>query len=369
MIIDEWLLVYTHTQEDPPPARLSTRAKISNSRRSAAAAAAAAADTPKEEPPIVGPATAMHSLDELALIGSVDAMPVMQSTRRVRAPTTMAARPRLGRLVIAKPVFLPKRIPGAAAASGTKRAPRATTAPGLGSQKTRNPRRKITTVPVIPVVRTIVTHLSIIVDLVTTDTLMKEQAMILANLEINSEPALPIHTAIRIVLQASLNIGRPYDTNMLAATFGTTRSLVMQALRKYYDTFTEQSIFTEADFVPTYLWIYGLSEEKRHALRVIKAIEVSKAGEPGCRSVFAVARDFVILYVSEVVYGEKSGFSELAGLSSVALVMQRITPPPEVLPCFLEMTNSFIYRARMTGRQVMRANEEFGGRIESLFAI
>lgn len=393
MIIDECLLVYVHTQEEPPPPRLSTRAKASNVKRSALAAAAAKAlgIVPKEEP-LVGPELAMHSLDELAIIGTVDAMPVMQATRRIRAPTTMAARPRIGRPRTAAPPRPPSGerrgpAPRAASASGLRRRPASRPNSGMiftigDEEKPRiSARRKPLALkdeePVayrLKVQPIPVTYRTLIGNLSTSDTVMKDRALVLAEQDILSEPVLPMHTAIRVVLQASLDLGRPYDANMLAATFGTTRSLVMQSLRKYYDSFVEQSMFTELDFVNTYLWIYGLAsgdDAQTHKTRVIRAIELSGAAEPGCRSVFAIARDFVILYVSEVVYSVDSARIELAGLSSVAAVMQSITSPDDVPSCFLEMTNSFLYRARMTGRLVMRAKTELikarGGRIGSLF--
>jgi hypothetical protein len=355
MIIDECQLVFIQSQAAPPPPRLTARSRAAANRRAAAA--------PEQPPksPEKRPAMALHSIEELSLISYVEAMPVMQSTQRTRAPTTMSARPRLGR--VRAPV---KPIP-----------PRAKDEEPLLNKKPINRRKPLALETEILRVRappqSAITYQSLIEKLTTPDNGMKTRALEIANNLVRSEPVLPIHTAIRIVLQATLDLGRPYDTNMLAATFGVTRSLVMQALRKYYEDFTEQSHFTEALFVPTYLWLYGCLEEDHAVERVNKAIELSGAAEPGCRSVFAIARDFVILYVSEVIYGAEGSQTrpELAGLSSVAAVMSSIVVNPEVPPCFLEMTNSFLYRARMTGRLVMRAKTDLihskGGTIGGLF--
>ncbi len=162
---------------------------------------------------------------------------------------------------------------------------------------------------------------------------------------------------------------------MLAVTFGVSRNLVMQALRKHYQDFSEQSSFTEAMFVPTYLWIYGIEDDEEGSIcsSIVKAIDLSGTAEPGCRSVFAIARDFVILYLSEVVHGaEASANRELGGLSSITAVMSGIKIKEDVPPSFLEMSNAFLYRARMTGRQVLKARVETvrscGGTIAGLFS-
>lgn len=351
MIIDECLLVFIQSQAEPPPPRLTARSRAAANRRAAAA--------PEQPPksPEKRPTMALHSIEELSLISYVEAMPVMQSAQRTRAPTTMSARPRLGRVRAPVKPILPREEP---------HVPR----------KTTSRRKPLALESEIPKVRVQPqSYQALIEKLTTPDIGMKTRALEIANTVVRSEPVLPIHTAIRIVLQATLDLGRPYDTNMLAATFGVTRSLVMQALRKYYQDFKEQSHFTEALFVPTYLWLYGCLEEEHAVERVNKAIELSGAAEPGCRSVFAIARDFVILYVSEVIYGAEGSQTrpELAGLSSVAAVMSGIVVKPDVPPCFLEMTNSFLYRARMTGRLVMRAKTDLvhskGGTIGGLFTM
>lgn len=369
MIIDECLLVLIHSQEDPPPPRPTARKKPSSTIGGVNRATAAAL----EEEHAIAPKNAMHSIDELAIIGCVDSMPVMKSTRRIRAPASMAARPRIGKRFSTAPARseppLPPPPPSRRVTTKTqRRKPLALVSPPRGSAAST----RRTSAPIQQQrSRTIVTPQSLIANLDTPDIKVKTRAMELVSQDIKSEPTSPIHTAIRVILQAALELGRPYDTNMLAATFGVTRSLVMQALRKYYEGYAEQSTFTEAHFVPTYLWLYGLEGDEDAVRVVVKAIGISGAAEPGSRSVFAIARDFVILYLSEVVYGAESK-GELAGLSSVAAVMHGIKIPEEVPPCFVEMTNSFLYRARMTGRAVMRARpqvvQECGGTIAGIFS-
>lgn len=343
MIIDEYHLVSAYSQAEQAPAKLSSRTKNR-------VAVMSFTETVQH---VEHPVAAMHSIDELSIIGCVDSMPVMQSSRRVRAPANMCARPRLGR---PRPVSKARAVP-------TK------TSPKSAPRKVSSTRRKPLSLE-HDTRKTPTTYRSLITNLTTTDLAMKEAALDLAENPISSEPVLPIHTAIRIVLQATFDLGRPYDTNMLAATFGVTRSLVMQALRKHYDNFIEQSLFTEAHFVPTYLWLYGQQGEDAMD-RIVNAIKISGAAEPGCRSVFAIARDFVILYISEVVYGPHETRAELAGLSSVSALMAAITPDPTVPQGFLEMTNTFLYRARMTGRLVMKEKtsliRERGGMLGSLF--
>lgn len=221
--------------------------------------------------------------------------------------------------------------------------------------KSKVPTEALVKQPKVPV-----TARLILETLVTTDTKMKEKALELVSRDILSEPVIPMNTAIRVAMQASLELGRPYDANMLAATFSVTRSLVMQSLRKYYVGYTEQSEFTERLFVPTYLWVYGVTAEAAEG-RVNHAIDISGAGEPGSRSVFAIARDFVILFVSEILH------SGTSGLSSISSMMASIKTSEGVPPCFLDMTNSFLYRARMTGRNVIKAKPELGNMISDLF--
>lgn len=345
MIIDECLLVYVHSQEEPPPPKLTTRA--------AKRAAALRAENPQElQIPTTAPKSAMHSIDELSIIGCFDAMPAMQAVRRVRAPMNMSVRPRLSRSRGPAPRredLDRKIIKKSKSQDGEYRQPRRK----ASEVKTRIP-------PFLA------TPLSIITSLQTVDSKMKARAIELASEDIHCEPVIPMNTAIRVVLQATLDLGRPYDTNMLASTMGVTRSLVMQSLRKYYQDFVEQSLFTEADFVPTYLWLYGLDDDPSRAEAVKRAIKLSGADQPGSRSVFAIARDFVILYTSEMICG-----TELSALSSVTAMMNKIKIPKDVPPCFLEMTNSFLYRARMTGRTVLKTKPELieacGGTIAGLF--
>ncbi len=346
MIIDECLLVFVHSQAEPVVPRPS------RARKPKAKEEEVKVDLPQAS------SAPMHSIEELAIIGCVDSMPVMQATKRVRAPTTMAARPRLGRSRQPVAPTEPRR---------TRRSP----VSELASQHKRSSRRKpLAASPPAPravrVPATANTPTSLIANLTSPDTKMIEMALELSRVDVISEPVLPIHTAIRTVLQATLILGRPYDTNMLSSTFGVSRSVVMQSLRKYYEGFVEQSMFTEEVFVPTYLWLYGLEGNKEAIESISRAIKISGAAEPGSRSAFAIARDFVILYITEVIHDARSK-SDLAGLSSVAAVINSIKTTSAVPPCFIEITNSFLYRARMTGRAVLRAKPELGGIIANLF--
>lgn len=371
MIIDECLLVLVHSQAEPTPPRPTNRS----------AAARRSTGFIPQDVVGVGPAMPMHSIGELSLVGRVDAMPAMQTIRRMRAPTSMATRPRLGhaRAPVQGKLVLPRERTQESIARRDAAATPTTVTP----RKPRTPRVKSTDAPSVrrarrgkcsdsavrsaPAPHVVTTYHSLIANLQTPDASMKARAIEIASRDISSEPVLPINTAIRIVLQATLDLGRPYDTNMLAATFGITRSLVMQSLRKYYKGFMEQSLFTEELFVPTYLWLYGLGGDTQRVKKIVRAIKLSGAAEPGSRSVFAIARDFVILYVTEVMHGVEVK-CELAGLSSVAAVMASITPPTEAPTSFVEMTNSFLYRARMTGRSVVRAQVDDYPTVGSLFA-
>lgn len=474
MIVDELVLIELYVRTDVPKTRPSLRSKAAADRRQAIDKANGVVEPPEVEVAPCDPRLIMHSVDELTVIQTLDDMPAMRAPRRTRAPTTMAARPRVGRpRPSAKKSGKPNdsRTRSSAPPTSRRRGPRGQTVEGSGGtiintgdeppqsgrmftigdggeqeqqtssrrrsrpSRARKPplegetsegilpkapkpkkprasrakkvapknsssdlqsaplvpsrvnRRKPLTLAAIrtdgdviaqPRVRTrsstVVTFQSLIDNIETIDTAMKERAQLISLRPIVSEPVMPIHTAIRVVLQATLDLGRPYDTNMLASTLSTTRSIVMQAMRKSYDGLSEQSDLTEADFVPTYLWIYGMSGDEDAADRVKNAIVVSGAGEPGCRSVFAIARDFVILYISEVLYGVESVAErpELAGLASAAAVMSSLTSGSTTVPKgFLEMTNSFLYRARMTARAVMRARTPLlaarGGAFSSLF--
>lgn len=319
MIIDDCLLVLVHSQAEAVPPRAKKTPLLT--RKSA----------PVVEPPVLPEVqqAAIHSIEELAMIGIIDDMPVMQAVRRSRAPATMAARPRITR---------PRP---------EKKAPLRTKEPRKRAENAR-PRAKKTEVAPARPVRTQVTPTVLITRLNTPDEKLKTRALELTQQEIVSEPAVAINTAVRIVMQASLDLGRPYDTNMLAATFGVSRSLIMQSLRKYYEGFTDQSVFTEKDFIGTYLWIYGILETEARAT-VEKAIELSSVSLPGSRSVFSIARDFVILYVSEILHKEAT---------SVVTIMSSLKIPAEVPPAFVDMTNSFLYRARTTGRSIVKSLPE-----------
>ncbi len=351
MILDECLLVFTQSQVEPQPARISTRG------RRGATTADKTPSHDQESPQAIIP---IHAVDELTMITCIDAMPAMQTARRVRAPITMSARPRMPRArKITPPITAPVRKiqqPSLPPVAKRSRKP-----PTVTAEKIPRVRQQVATL----------TPVTLITSLSTVDLRMKEKALELVSGPIISEPVMPINTAIRAVLQATLDLGRPYDTNMLAATFGVSRSIVMQSLRKYYEDFVEQSLFTEAHFVPTYLWLYGLEGDRAAAERVVAAIKISGVAEPGSRSVFAIARDFVILYISEVVYGSESK-AELTGLSSVASVMNSVKIPEAVPHSFVEITNSFLYRARMTGRNVIKNRPELvqskGGIIGGLFS-
>lgn len=312
MIIDDCLLVLVHSQAEAVPPRVTTRAKILTKK-------SAPPVEPKQEQQ-----AAIHSIEELAMIGIIDDMPVMQAARRTRAPATMAARPRVARPKVQRKVPIRTKEP----------------------RKPSSRAKKVAEAVPKPV-RTQLTPAIIIANLPTPDEKLKERAIEIVQRDIISEPVTAMNTAIRIVMQASLDLGRPYDTNMLAITFSITRSLVMQSLRKHYEDFVEQSLFTEEHFVPTYLWIYGVKDPESQA-RVVRAIKDSGVAEPGSRSAFSIARDFVILYISEILHG-----SRVDG-ASVLTIMHAIKSPPDVPPTFIDMTNSFLYRARMTGRNILK---------------
>lgn len=336
MIDDELGLVLAQSKVEPPSARISA----------SRAAARKLLEEPREIQHLPPPSCAMHSVEELAMVGMIDVMPVMQVARRKRAPATMSARPRISK---AKPPEAPR--------------PR-------GSRKPRTPkdgvpgkaRKPQADAPLPP--PSALTHRTLIDNLQTVDLAVKERALQIADLEITSEPVLPIHTAVRVVLQASLELHRPYDTNMLAATFVISRSLVMQSLRKYYHNFIDQSILTEANFVPTYLWLYDLDDDESIA-RVNHAISITDSDKPGCRSVFAVARDFVLLYVTEIASGVAASH-DLTALAAATALLSKTVPCESSPPKFLEITNSFLYRARITGRQIMKDKT---GTLASLFAV
>lgn len=383
MLFDECSIILVHSQAVLAPKRgggkLQEGGIVMMEKQNSAATAA--------QPPVL----AIHSSEELFMVGAIDAMPVMQAPRRVRAPITMGARPRLARF---KPAAAKQRQGGAAAGrhnhtkdsqQASAPAPKKASSSGRGAtgrttkqqaagggggrSKKADAAPPVAKPPPVPPV----TYHSLLNALNTPDVEMKARALVLAEQPIVSEPVLAIHTAIRIVLQASLDVGRPYDTNMLASTFGTSRSSVMQSLRKYYGNFVEQSMFTERHFVPTYLWVYGFADDQEAIARIMNAIDLSDAAKPGCRSVFAIARDFVILYISEVMHHQEAappdgiqqaaaigsgGGGSLVTLASTTAAMAKITSPSTVPRGFLEMTNSFLYRARMTGRQVLRAKHE-----------
>ncbi len=110
-----------------------------------------------------------------------------------------------------------------------------------------------------------------------------------------SEPVKSIHTNIRILFHASLMLGRPYDINMMATTLLTTPAIVQQALKKWYKNLISQSEVKEEHFVPTYLWILGFPTSGEAHDRIVRAIRKYGDIYDG-RSVFSIARDYVIIY-------------------------------------------------------------------------
>jgi hypothetical protein len=311
MELDELQLIAESLNTEPPPPRPTLRTQASNLRKKEKLKLSG--ENPDQPLGLTFTGVPTQTTCELQLLGSLDSLTVLQNDRRVKHSTKMSIRPRI---------------------SGKKAAP-----------KSSKPRTRAPTGaddrPVSTRARSLIRYRDLITGLDTVDEIVKERCVEILETDIVSEPVSDIHTAVRILLQASVDLGRPYDTNMLAASFGISRNIVMQSLRKYYTNFLEQSKLQAADFVPTYLWIYGLEDDDDAKTKIIDAIEISRSAEPGCRSVFSVARDFVILYITE--YLRES--------------LDQIPIPSGVPECFSKMVSSFLYRARLTGRTVRVSKE------------
>src|SRR6185437_13112203 len=152
-----------------------------------------------------------------------------------------------------------------------------------------------------------------------------------------SEPVKPIHTAIRIVFHASILLGRPYDVNMMASVLSIQNTVVVQqALKKWYEGLSSQSELREEHFVSTYLWVLGLPQRGHARDLIVNAINTYGDVYDG-RSVFSIARDYVIIY-----------FRVFLKLPFTCIPTDRIGIPPN----FLDLVTKFETRAKISKRKI-----------------